>query len=168
MVAITKFANLKQRVVMLEGRSSGDAWKDAQKWKHDAQEVVAEVFACHNKKDVFLKQIKYLFNTSFIASANMGPLITATAEKVEKRFLQDIEIAKKLVDECVKMYQCPLRIAQEDVTPLSNETQVKKEEKCPIEDIKWDNRKTLSKAASKALDMAMDAEDCRFKGTKYW
>ena len=167
MLEIMKFIDLKQRVAMLEGRTRGVAWADAQKWKREAQEIVAEALVGHDKKDVFLKQIKCLFKTGFIASANMGSLIIETDQEVENCFLRDIDSAKKLMDECVKIFQCPSCISQKEVAP-SNESQVKKEEKCPIEDIKWDNRKTLSKSASKALDRAMDAEDCRFKGTKCW
>lgn len=167
MLEIMKFIDLKQRVAMFEGRTRDVAWADAQKWKREAQEIVAEVLVGYDKKDVFLKQIECLFNAGFTASANMGRLITETDEEAENRFLYDINSAKKLMDECIKIFQCPSYISQKEVTP-SNESQVKKEEKCAIEDIKWDNRKTLSKAASKALDMAMDAADCRFNGAKYW
>ena len=166
MLEIMKFIDLKQRVAMLEGRSSEDAWDDAQKWKCEAQEIVAEALVGHDKKDI-LKQIKCLFNAGFMASANMGRLITETDQEVENRFLRDIDSAKKLMDECIKIFQCPSCISQKEVTP-SNESQVKKEEKCAIEDIAWSNRKTFSKEASVALDMAMDAADCRFNGTKYW
>ena len=169
MTTLEKLEELKAKVKSYAILGHESAWNDAQEWRRQAKYAIETIFEGVRARTL-LDRIRRLFNTGFIASANMGPLITETDEEIEDRFQRDITSAEMLMDECTRMLQYSPRMLQEEfgqgVEVCQGETgdvvSTANSVTSPI------RREALSRSSSKALDTAMDAENSRFAGTKFW
>ena len=177
MSALNDFKELKQQVSFLGRSDSKTVWADAQEWKQKALTTVELVFKGREKAREVLEKIQNLFKTGFISSTGSGLLITEPDDEVERRFQHDICSAVGIMDECIKTLKMRCEEYSSDRECILDNTHEQMATNLGIDPasvVKEDAGSTtayspaLSRAASKALDVAMDEADGRFEGTKCW
>ena len=152
-------------------------WGKAQDWKRMAKDAIRLIFDEYVDRKSLEEKVDRLFNPSLIASAGMRPIQSTQEDEIMHKFQSDVNAAVAIMDECMKT----LRGLHERFDPdreyfpgNTHEQMTTKIGINPTSVVKEDagsaiaSRSALLPAASKAIDAAMDAEDSRFEGTRYW
>ena len=152
-------------------------WGKAQDWKRMAKDAIRLIFDEYVNRKSLEEKIDRLFNPSLIVSAGVRPIQSAQEGEMTHKFQSDVNAAVAIMDECMKTLRglherfdpdreyFPDNTHEQMTTTLGiNPGSVVKDDAGSATAC----RTALSRAASKALDAAMDTEDSRFEGTRYW
>ena len=150
---------------------------EAQAWKRMAKDAIRLIFDEYVDRKSLEEKVDRLFNPSLIASAGVRPIQSTQEDEITRNFQSDVNDAAALMEECVETLKRlhekynPDRESPSDDTSKQmmvsfgiNPPSVVKEFAGSV----IASRSALLPAASKAIDAAMDAEDSRFEGTRYW
>lgn len=150
---------------------------EAQAWKRMAKDAIRSIFDEYVDRKSLEEKVERLFNPSLIASAGVRPIQLTQEDEMTHKFQSDVNAAVAIMDECMKTLRglherfdpdreyFPDNTHEQVTTTLGiNPSSVVNE----VAGSATTYRAALSRAASKAIDAAMDAADSRFDGAKSW
>lgn len=177
MTILEKLDSLAAQIRSYAKLGHESAGGEAQAWKRRAKDAIRLIFDEYVDHKSLEEKIDRLFNPSLIALAGVRPIQSPQEDEMTHKFQSDVNAAAAIMDECMKT----LRRLHERFDPDREYFPDNTHEQMtttlginPASVVKDDAgyatacRTALSRAASKAIDAAMDAKDSRFERTRYW
>lgn len=172
-----KLESLKKQVSSYAKLGHGSAWDAAQSWKCEAKTTIQSIFGDYVCCKSLEEKIDKLFNALPIASIGGDSMLSRPVNEIDRQFNADIASAVDIINECIETMnrlhenynldrECKLDDVDESINenPANDFTSAGNKGVVPTSI----SRPALSRAASRALDAAMDAENNSFEGTTYW